>query len=289
MNYLKSISELTPEEFKSIQSIVYETIGVNLTEAKNALVVSRLSKRLRELNFKSFGEYICYLEEEPDEVSRMFNYLTTNVTKFFREEHHFEYLKKEILPGYSLNGAARLSKKIRVWSAGCSTGEEPYTIAMVLAGYVRNKSNLDFEILASDVNTDVLDKAKGGIYNHKETEGIPYNLLKDYFKLGQGANNGLFKAKDSIRKKIEFRRANLNSAADYPFNEPVDIIFCRNVFIYFDAQTRDRILSNFYRCLKPGGVLFVGHSESVKPNSNNGNWRLVRHTIYERIPMEKEC
>lgn len=289
MNYPNSLSALTPEEFRTIQQIMYESIGVNLTEAKNALVVSRLSKRLRQLNFESFSEYICYLEEDPDEVHLMFNYLTTNVTKFFREEHHFEYLKNEYLPEYEAEEKQNNGKKIRVWSAGCSTGEEPYTLAIVFLDYLKNKKKTDFEILATDVNTEVLEKAKQGIYSHKEVEGIPYNMLKEYFKLGKGPNSGLFKTKDILQKKINFRRANLASAEDYPMSEPVDILFCRNVFIYFDTETRNKVLANFYRCLKPGGLLFVGHSESVKPSSeNNGCWRLIRHTIYKRLSPESE-
>jgi chemotaxis protein methyltransferase CheR len=215
----------------------------------------------------------------------MFNYLTTNVTKFFREEHHFEYLYHEYLPYWESKPGKKGEKKIRAWSAGCSTGEEPYTLAMVLHDYFRNKNKLSANILASDVNTAVLEKAFAGIYTRQDVEGIPYGYLKKYFKLGTGPNAGLFKVKKVLREPITFRRINLVSPEKYPAAGSLNIIFCRNVFIYFDRATRQNILEYFHRSLLPDGLLFLGHSESINTlGGQNGRWRMLRHTVYKKIP-----
>lgn len=286
MNSLGNVIELSVNDFHVVRRIVYEKIGINLTEAKKALVVSRLSKRLRELNLNTFSQYYHYLQESPGETEIMFNYLTTNVTRFFREQHHFESLYLECLPRWeSEAGKDPLKKKIRAWSAGCSTGEEPYTLAMVLHDYFRNKREWTINILASDINTEVLGKARSGVYSHKEIEGIPYNYLKKYFKLGTGSNKGRFKVKKILRDLVDFQRINLASAEKYPSAKSMDMIFCRNVFIYFDRETRSHILERFHRGLRPGGLLFLGHSETVNTlGGQNGQWRMLRHTIYQRVP-----
>lgn len=286
MNTVGNIIELSAKDFHIVQRIVYERIGINLTEAKKALVVSRLSKRLRELKLKTFTQYYRYLQESPGETEIMFNYLTTNVTKFFREQHHFESLCLEYLPRWEAEaGEAPVKKKIRAWSAGCSTGEEPYTLAMVLHDYFWGKKEWSINILASDVNTEVLAKARGGLYSHKETDGIPYNYLKKYFKFGTGSNKGLFKVKKTLQGIITFCRINLTSVEKYPAKGSLDLIFCRNVFIYFDREIRHKVLEKFHQCLRPGGLLFLGHSESISTlGGQNGRWCMLRHTIYQRIP-----
>ncbi len=282
MNFLGHV-ELSTRDFQTVRQIVYETIGVNLTEAKRALVVSRLSKRLRELKMKTFKQYLLFLQESPDEAEIMFNYLTTNVTKFFREEHHFEYLCREHFPCLELRSGRGSEKAISAWSAGCSTGEEPYTLAMVLHNYFQGKK-WSINILASDVNTSVLEKALSGIYKKQEVEGIPYSYLKKYFKLGTGPNEGFFKVKKVLRDMVTFRRINLVSPGKNPAAGSLDLIFCRNVFIYFDQDTRQKILKHFYRSLLPGGLLFLGHSESINTlGKQGGKWRMLRHTVYKKI------
>ena len=285
MGFTNSMGELSARDFQTIRQIVYDSIGVNLTEAKKALVVSRLSKRLRELKMQTFAQYFRFLHSSPTETEVMFNYLTTNVTRFFREEHHFEYLCHEYLPYCELQAKEGFGKKdIKAWSAGCSTGEEPYTLAMVLQDYFRGKGGWTVNILASDVNTAVLEKAATGVYTKQEIEGIPYNYLKRYFKMGAGSNAGYFKTKKVLRDIVDFRRLNLVSPAKYPAAGSLNMIFCRNVFIYFDRETRREILERFQRCLLPGGLLFLGHSESINTlNGRNGCWRVLRHTIYEKI------
>lgn len=284
MGFANNLGDLSAKDFQAVQQIVYDSIGVNLTEAKKALVVSRLSKRLRELKMQTFAQYFQFLHESPAETEVMFNYLTTNVTRFFREEHHFEHLCREYLPNWeSQVQTGRGEKKIRAWSAGCSTGEEPYTLAMVLQDYFRGKREWSLNILASDINTAVLEKGALGMYSRQEVEGIPYNYLRKYFKLGTGPNEGYFKAKKMLRDLVAFRRINLVSPEKYPAAGSFNMIFCRNVFIYFDRETRRDILKRFHRCLQPGGLLFLGHSESINTlDERNGCWRVLRHTVYEK-------
>jgi chemotaxis protein methyltransferase CheR len=235
----------------------------------------------------NFRTYLKFLETNPEELPMMFNHITTNVTKFFREQHHFDFLNNEYLPLIVSKQVQPAGKKIRVWSAGCSTGQEPYTLSMTLHRFFQQKKGWDLKITASDINTDVLKKASEGTYGRHEVEDIPYDYLQKYFQLGTGQNKGLFRVKKSIREMVDFRQVNLASPVKYPVSEPLDIIFCRNVFIYFDKETRNKILYRFYRCLKPGGVLFLGHSESINAlNGEAGSWRLIRHTVYDRLPEQ---
>ncbi len=276
--------QLSDGEFRRIQDLVYDSIGVSLTEAKRALVVSRLSRRLREIDINSFSEYLDYLERNPKELEEIMNRITTGVTRFFREKHHFQYLKQEYLP--YLEGRVKekgIKPCIRAWSAGCSTGEEPYTLAMVLDNFFGSKNNWRLKMLASDINTEVLNKARQGIYSRQEIEGIPYSLLTRYFQLGTGQNEGKLKVKDGLRRMITFRKINLSRPNKYPLADPLHIIFCRNVFIYFNRETQNMILNAFHRHLIPNGLLFLGHSESIDADTAAGKWRLIKHTIYRRL------
>jgi len=279
-------STLSSEEFAEIRRIVYESIGVNLNEPKKALVISRLSKRLKELNLANYSQYLQYLKSNPEEVDNLFNCITTNVTSFFREAHHFEYLLNNFLPAVESSVSSnKTGRKIRAWSAGCSTGEEPYTLAMVLNDYFRGKNGWKINILASDINTDALEKARRGIYRQQELKDISYEYLKKHFKLGTGSNKGLFKVKENLQQMITFSQLNLASTEKYPITEPLDFIFCRNVFIYFDKQTRARVLKHFHYHLITGGLLFLGHSESIDlADEKSGRWRSVKHTVYEKLP-----
>lgn len=277
-------NKLTDKEFHHIRQLVYNSIGVNLTEAKKTLVISRLSRRLRELNLESFSSYIVILEKNQQELEKMLNLITTNVTKFFREEHHFNYITKYFLPILEQQAAQGLiDKSIRVWSAGCATGEEPYTIAMVLHNYFSHKENWDIKIMASDVNTETLKKAYTGIYTKEEVAGIPYQFLTKYFKLGTGVNMGKFKVKNVLRQLITFKRINLIAAKEYPIGKQLDMIFCRNVFIYFDKPTQGEILNRYYKHLNNNGLLLLGHSESMNSTVDAGTrWLLLKHTIYKK-------
>ncbi|OEF95821.1 CheR family methyltransferase [Desulfuribacillus alkaliarsenatis] len=272
---------LTDQEFRTLQAFIESVIGVKLTDTKRALVMSRLSKRVRELNIKSYQEYIELVNNDPDELQVLFNKITTNVTQFFRESHHFNYLQNVFLPKFVADPAHSQKKSLRVWSSACSTGEEPYTIAMCLLEFFKQHPGWKIQILASDINTDALNKAKSGIYNKQEITGIPYNFLKTYFKMGVNENEGKFKAKDSLQKIISFKQINLITDT-YPITEPLHIIFCRNVFIYFDKQTQKGIINRFANNLHDDGVLMLGHSESINSLNSDNKWNLVGQTIYTK-------
>lgn len=278
--------QMTEEQYEAIRSTVYDALGINLTATKKAMVVSRLSSRLRALNLNSFAEYIKLFNHDQTEKDFMLNLITTNVTSFFREKHHFDYLINTFLPQLESTVAHQNpNKKIIGWSAGCSTGEEPYTIAMILDQYFSSRSGWRIKIYASDVNTSALDQAKRGIYKEAIVKTIPYHLLKNYFKMGVGPNQGFFQAKDKLKKLIHFCPINLTREKEFP-DETLNFIFCRNVFIYFDRQTQHKILKAFHRCLLPKSILFLGHSESINAKSyhETGTWRPLKHTIYQRVP-----
>lgn len=272
---------LNDEDFFALRSLVYQNIGVNLTDAKRSLVISRLSKRLRELNITVFSDYMNLIKTNSDELEILFNLITTNVTKFFREEHHFNYLTDVYLPNLEQQAGSD-KKTIRAWSAACSTGEEPYTLAMVLHNYFEKKKDWKIKILASDINTETLSKAENGIYTKDEVSDIPYNLLTKHFMLGTGENKGLFKVKDELKKLISFKQINLTGNKPFPIGDELNFIFCRNVFIYFDKETQGKVLSRFNDHLSRDGILFLGHSESIHTPGSKDVWRLIRHTIYEK-------
>lgn len=282
---VNALFQLDDKEFENLRTLTYSSIGVNLTQAKKPLIISRLSKRLRQLDFDSFQQYIDFLEETPEEMEVMANLLTTNVTKFFREIHHFNYLQEEVLPKIVEKAeAGHRPFKVRAWSAGCSTGEEPYTIAIVLHNFFHKHKEWDFKVLASDVNSQVLKEASDGIYHKDRVKGISYDFLKRYFALGQGVNQGLFRVKDFLKEKVAFRRINLIREEEYPKGQELDFIFCRNVFIYFDRESQENIISMYSRRVRQGGFLFLGHSETISVRSPVARqWKLVKHTVYQKV------
>lgn len=282
MNVCLLPETLQDREFEIIRQMVYEQTGINLSKLKKVMVQSRLMKRLKQINCPNFGQYIKITRLNHQERAVMFNLITTNVTHFFRENHHFEFINR-FLPTYLEK--AKPGKVLKVWSAGCSTGQEPYSIAIVL-NELFERIKGEFLILASDINTEVLQQATKGIYKLEEVEQVPYPLLKKYFKMGQGPNKGLFKVKERLRQKVMFRQINLVDAnSEFPVESQFDLIFCRNVFIYFDQETKRRIIKKFYKKMHNGGCLFIGHSESLNySDSGLGSWIPKEHTIY----MKKE-
>jgi len=269
--------ELPDDIFKYISQLVYKECGINLHDGKKELVKSRLSRRLRKLNLNSFDEYIKFLAK-PDnqhELINLLNTVSTNLTSFFREKKHFEFLEsygvKQILE-------TKYQKQLRCWSAGCSTGEEPYTISIVLDQLKHLYPDMDYSILATDISTDVLSKATSGIYEISKTNNLDYSILKTYFKKGVGEREGFVRVIKSIRNKIKFMRFNL--IEPYSFGIKFDIIFCRNVMIYFEKPIQSIIVNKFYDTLNPGGFLFVGHSESLM--NINHKFRYIAPTIYQK-------
>ena len=270
--------QITDQIFEQISNLVYKEIGVHLPDKKKAMVNSRLSKRIRRLGLASFEEYCQYLKNNKAELKSLYNTLTTNVTRFYREDYHFDFLRNTAFPEFK---RGKEKKQIRVWSAGCSTGEEPYTLALELHEFF-DITKWDIKILASDINTDVLDKARKGIYTYQQVREVPYDLLTKCFRLRVDENRKLFKVKEKLKKDVVFRRINLNPRREYPIKSELDFIFCRNVFIYFTQEMREEILTRFYKHLKPGGYLFLGHSESIK-NKNNRRWKPVEKTTYQKV------
>lgn len=236
------------------------------------------------MQLSSFEQYLHYIKENTREKEVLINLITTNVTSFFREKHHFTYLTETYLPFLEQKVQKEgLPKKVRIWSSASSTGEEPYSIAITLLEYFRHKRDWKMEILASDINTEVLKKANKGIYKKEEVSGVPYPLLKKYFLLGKGKNEGLLKVKDEVKKIITFRRMNLAMDEPFPIKEPLNVIFCRNVFIYFKRDTQEKIIRRFYDLLQDDGLLILGHSESISQQQKIlGTWKLVHQTVYQK-------
>ncbi len=274
------LDEITQQDLETIRRLVYDYTGIKLGTQKKAMIQSRLMKRLKQIGCPTFERYVKMVKLNPVERATMFNLLTTNVTKFFRESHHFDYVTEQFLPKFLSETAG--TRPLKIWSAGCSTGQEPYSLAIALNEFFAAYPGRDFHITATDINTDVIQKAAQGIYIWEEVNDIPYDLLKKYFKLGTGPNAGLFKVKEAINRKVSFKFLNLvDFGSDYPVQGPFDLIFCRNVFIYFDQATKSSIVKRFYDKLCPGGCLFLGHSESLNLNEpRNGKWSIQQHTVY---------
>ncbi|MGE0383790.1 MAG: protein-glutamate O-methyltransferase CheR [Gammaproteobacteria bacterium] len=246
---------LTQAEFSAACRWLYETAGISLSPHKKALVASRLAKRLRHRNLASFGDYLAIVTggEDPAETQIALDLLTTNETYFFREPAHFEFLREAVLP------ARARGRPFRVWSAACSTGEEPYSIAMVLADVLG--ANGPWEIVSSDISTRVMEIARRGCYPMSATDRIPPELLRQFALRGVGDCEGTFMVDEPLRKRVRIVPINLN--ATLPGIGEFDVVFLRNVMIYFDSQTKRAVVSRILARLRPGGHLFVSHSESL--------------------------
>lgn len=252
---------LTDDEFKFICRYVYKIAGIVLNDSKREMVYRRLTRIIRERKLSSFSEYCEILKHnDPEERSYFINAITTNLTSFFREKHHFDYLLQHELPRLLENN--RHNKKIRIWSSASSTGEEPYSIAITLMEALKAYlSNWDVKVLATDIDSEVLAKAKAGIYEHQRISDIPEEYKSTYFKKGTGKNLNRVKADVKLQKLITFKQLNL--LHEWPMKGPFDVIFCRNVIIYFDKATQQELFERYYELLAPGGLLFLGHSESL--------------------------
>jgi chemotaxis protein methyltransferase CheR len=273
---------ISNQEFQLIQQLVKEHTGISLGEHKRSLVASRLGKRLRALNLGSFRSYYDFLvgERGAEELENFVNAMTTNKTDFYRERVHFDFLEREIVPALKARAARTGERRVRIWSAGCSTGEEPYTIALTLCEGLGRLLTWDVRILASDIDTDVLAQAERGVYARERVTDIPPPLLHRYFLEGTGSNAGFVKAGRELRSLVTFRRINLLDEP-WPIHTVFDCIFCRNVIIYFDKATQNRLMERFAEYLKEDGHLFLGHSESLYGVCDR--LAFLRNTIYRRI------
>lgn len=263
-------------EFRQLAEIIQKHFGIELHESKKDLIPRRLKPRLKKLGFVDYSQYLSYLNDNWDsEEQTLANAITTNLTSFFREAHHFEYLKNEIMPALLKKNYA--SKKVRIWSAGCSTGEEPYSIAMVLASMEQRLAGWDIKILASDLDTNILQFAFDGCYQYEIFDKVNGIDCLQYFNTGDDESSII--ASNRIKKYIHFKHLNLMES--WPMQGGFDIIFCRNVLIYFNMETQKKLIKRFYRLQKPGDHLLIGHSES--PQGIDGDYKLIGKTMYNRV------
>lgn len=269
---------LTDKAFEFIRRFVKDHTGINLSDAKRQLVYGRLAKRLRQLGLNGFEEYCVLLQEDSaDELANFVNAITTNLTAFFRENHHFEFLKETLFP--QLLGKNQHKKRLRIWSAGCSTGEEPYSIAISVKEALVGHTGWDVKILATDLDSNVLATAQAGLYESRRVEGIPKTRLRRWFLKGKGENASNIRVSDTIREMISFKQLNLMSP--WPMTGPFDVIFCRNVVIYFDKPTQKTLFNRYADILVEDGHLLIGHSESLFKVTDR--FKLLGNTIYRRV------
>ncbi|GAB4402002.1 MAG: chemotaxis protein CheR [Rhodoferax sp.] len=259
-------------DFEKVKALIYRRAGISLNDGKHAMVYSRLSRRLRETGHRSFSEYLAWLESsDGPEWQEFINALTTNLTSFFREQHHFE-----ILASFLASQPAR--GPFRLWCAAASTGEEPYSILMTVLDTLGEHAS--FTLMASDIDTKVLATAAAGVYRIESLKNVTQAQLQRYFLRGKGAQQGLVRIKPQYLGMVRFLTVNLVHG-EWPFREPFDVVFCRNVMIYFDAATQRRVLERIHRVMRPGGLLFVGHAENF--SESRDLFHLKGKTVYERV------
>lgn len=270
---------LSDSEFRAIRDLVYKHTGIYLTENKKTLIVARLHRMLIEKGFKDFSAYCAFVGKDSSgrALSDLVNRISTNHTFFYREKAHFEFFSARTLPEVRDMLMKNHSRDLRVWCAGCATGEEAYTIVMMMLEYFGSEYfNWDAGVLATDISEKVLDIAKEGFYSEERLEHLPEYLKKKYFRK---TLKGLWEISDIVRKEVTFRRFNLMNPT-FPFKEKFHIIFCRNVMIYFDRFAKDALVKRFYEMTSPGGYLFVGHSESLERNRTA--YRYVVPAVYKK-------
>ena len=262
----------TDDDFSRVQSMIYKRAGISLQEGKHAMVYSRLSRRLRDTGYQSFRDYLGWLEKsEGPEWQEFVNALTTNLTSFFREHHHFEILT-------NLLKSRPTSAPWNVWCNAASTGEEPYSIVMTAVDVLGPSAA--FKLTASDIDSKVLASAARGVYRVDGLKGVSQAQIQRFFMRGKGDNEGMARVKPELQKMINFISVNL-IRDDWPFRDPFDVVFCRNVMIYFDAATQRKVLERIHRVMKPGGMLFVGHAENF--SESRDLFTLKGKTVYERV------
>ena len=273
-------ASLTARDFSRLSRFIYDTCGIKMPDVKKTMLEARLQKRLRGLGMRSFTDYCDYLFSSAgldNELVQMLDMVTTNKTDFFREPDHFDYLTQRVLPEWC---ARHPGARLAIWSAGCSSGEEPYTLAMVLSEFALSYPGFDFQILATDISTRVLEKAKAAIYHESLVEPVPLPLKKKYLLRSKDRSSGVVRVVPELREKVRFRRLNFMDE-DFGMREQLDIIFCRNVIIYFDRPTQERLLNRFHRQMKPGSFIFMGHSETL--SGLNVPLTSVFPTVYRKL------
>jgi len=270
--------ELSDCDFFRFCQLVHQHAGIHLTTQKKELVRARLTKILRERRLKNFRDYhdLVLKDTSGAELASFLDAISTNLTAFWREPKHFHYLMEEILPAWPPHRRHPLRGKI--WSAGCSTGEEPYTLALIMMATFPGEDLSQIKIYASDLNTQVLAQAEQGIYPLSRVEPLPPEWRRRFFQKGIRERQGFVRVKPEVRQLVHYFRFNLMD--QLPFREELDIIFCRNVMIYFEKETQIQLVNKFYQCLRPGGYLFIGHSESLCGHQHQLSY--VQPTIYRK-------
>ncbi len=267
---------LTESQFQRISVMVKDLCGINLHLGKKELVKARLSKRLRSLGLGNFDHYADLVRSDTSgvELTLMLDLISTNLTSFFRENEHFRYFAEHIVE----SAKSRPSNQLRVWSAGCSSGEEPYTVGIVLSENICDIQRWDIRILATDLSTRVLERAKRGLYAANRFDNMPAHIRSRYFTPVRSGDEKVFQVNNQLRSMAHFGRLNLMEP--WPMNGPFDVIFCRNVMIYFDKPTQGKLIQRYFDILAPGGTLFIGHSESLTGIKHS--FRYVQPTVYEK-------
>lgn len=273
--------ELSDSLFKKFSRLVYETAGIHLHEGKKSLLQARLNKRLRATGIKTYKEYYKYIQDNPGEFINFLDAISTNLTYFFREPQHFEFLSKVALPEIISRKQDRGERRLRMWSAACSTGEEPYSMAMCTLEYLEENTpgvRWDFKILATDISTKVLQVAIRGQYSEERVSKVPPHLRNRFFRKVIVDGEKVYDVLPELKQIVAFRRLNLKEP--YPFKGPFEVIFCRNVMIYFDKPTQQEILARMVSYLAEGGYFFVGHSESLAGLKHD--LKYVKPAVYQK-------
>jgi chemotaxis protein methyltransferase CheR len=274
-------AKLTDEEFKKLSEFIYTEYGIKMPPVKKIMLQSRLQKRLRELNISNFKEYVDFVfskEGQDNEVIHMIDVVSTNKTDFFREPVHFEFLAQTALPEFIQE--TNLRAPIKIWSAGCSSGEEPYPIAITLAELRERYPQLEFSILGTDISSRILKNAIEAIYKDNRVEGVPLNIKRKYFLKSKDRSNPTVRIIPDLRRRVSFARLNFMDTV-FNVNETFDVIFCRNVLIYFDRETQERVINKLCMKLKTNGYFFLGHSESI--TSMQVPLKQIKPTIFRKI------
>jgi chemotaxis protein methyltransferase CheR len=277
-----SLTTMNEAQFRRLGEYIYQVCGIRLNTSKKVMLESRLSKRLKVLGMKSYKDYCEYLfspEGGDEELVHMIDMVTTNKTDFFREPAHFDFLRRTALPELGRSFGAGTDRKLMIWSAGCSTGEEPYTLSMVLGEYSEMHRGFEFLVLATDISTRVLETARMAVYKEEQVAPVPHDLRRRYLLRGKGQHAGKVRMAPELRERVKFRRLNFMEG-DFGMREPLDIVFCRNVIIYFDRPTQERLINRICSHMIPGGYLFMGHSETL--NGMNVPLVSVAPTVYRK-------
>jgi chemotaxis protein methyltransferase CheR len=277
-----TLASIATEDYDFIRRLVYEQSRINLGNDKMELVRSRVQKRLRALGLSDFEAYCRLLESSAgdEELTALLDVISTNVTEFFREWRHFEYLRDVVLPAWQSQPKRNPREPFRVWSAACSSGQEPYSIAILLAEFFRSRPACDWHITSTDISTRMLAAAEEAVYRSERIKLPVQEWLRAYFQKGVGNWQGCFRVKSALRQRVTFRHLNLFEWP-YPFTEKFDVIFCRNVMIYFDRKTQEQLIPRLAEQLVPGGYLMVGHSESLVGIQHQ--LKSVRPSVYQNV------